>query len=287
MIVVKIKSGLGNQMFQYALGRRLSLEWREDLKFDISWFRNINSNETQRKLEIDQFDVKINQATDEEIIKSMRGIFIGSITKFIDRIIGRLDRNHFYRFYKYLLKKKKFVYLDGYFQNFNYFNSIRDVLLSDFTLKNGFSEEAKKIKGDIESADQSVAVHIRRGDFVTTCKNWNGLCDINYYKSALAEVQKKYVKIKVYIYSDDIKWAQENIKFDSQMVFVSRPSLSSVEELMLMSLCKHQIIANSTFSWWAAWLNQNSQKIVIAPVRWLLADDIDTTGLLPASWVKI
>lgn len=287
MIVVKIKSGLGNQMFQYALGRRLSLEWCNELKFDISWFSNINSNETQRKLEIDQFNIKINRATDEEIIKSMHGFFVRSITKFIDRIMGRLDRNHFYKFYRGLLKKKKLVYLDGYFQNFNYFNSVRDVLLGDFALKNGFSNEAKKIKEDIESADQSVAMHIRRGDFVTTCKNWNGLCDINYYRNALAEIQKKYAKTKLYIYSDDIKWAQENLKFDSQMIFVSRPNLSSVEELMLMSLCKHQIIANSTFSWWAAWLNQNNQKIVIAPVRWLLADNIDTSGLLPADWVKI
>ena len=106
MIVVKIKSGLGNQMFQYALGRRLSLEWCDELKFDISWFSNINSNETQRKLEIDQFNIKINQATDEEIIKSMRGFFVRSITKFIDRIMGRLDRNHFFKYYRGLLLSK-------------------------------------------------------------------------------------------------------------------------------------------------------------------------------------
>ena len=287
MIVVKIKSGLGNQMFQYALGRRLSLDWGEDLKLDTAWFENIKSNETSRKLEIDKFNIILNKATDEEIAQSMHGGFIRSISKLIDRVRGRLDRNHFFRFYKGLLKKKKWLYLDGYFQNFCYFDTIRDVLLGDFTLKNGYSTEAQKIKEGIETAAQSVAIHIRRGDFVTTCKDWNGLCDINYYQRGLQEIKNKYSNIKLYFFSDDIEWARENLKFSSPMVFVSRPTLNSVEELLLMSLCKHQVIANSTFSWWAAWLNQNGQKIVVAPVRWLLVADIDTSGLLPTDWIKI
>lgn len=287
MIVVKIKAGLGNQMFQYAIGRRLSYDWHDELKFDLSWFFNIKGNETPRNLELDKFDVSLNKATDDEIKRSMNNVVTRTITKMIDAVLGRLDRNHFYRFYPRMLKKKSAIYLNGYFQNFRYFDSIKGILLKEFVLKDNYSEEAKKIKDDISLPGESVAIHVRRGDFVTTCKDWNGLCGVEYYEKGLAEIRKKYKDIRLYVFSDDIGWAQENLKFDFPKVFVSRPSLNSAEELLLMSSCKHQIIANSSFSWWAAWLNQNSQKIVVAPTRWLLAADIDTKELLPKEWLRL
>jgi len=283
MIVVKIKCGLGNQMFQYALGRRLSLDWKDELKVDLSWFDNIKKGDIPRALEIDDFSVVLNQATEKEIIQAMPNFF----SRMIDKIRGRLNRNHFYRFYPGLLKKKKNIFLDGYFQSYKYFDSIRETLVKEFSLKNGYSKDGQELKKEIEQAGQSVALHVRRGDFATVRKDYNGLCDLAYYEKALSIIKNKHANIKLFIFSDDIEWAKENLKFNEPMVFGSAPSLNSAEEISLMGLCKHQITANSTFSWWSAWLNQNPQKIVITPSVWLVAADIKTDSLLPPEWIKI
>ncbi len=283
MVIMKIKCGLGNQMFQYALGKRLALDWQDELKVDLSWFNNIRARDIPRELEIDSFNVVLNEATETEIAQAGPSVLASTI----DRIRGRINRNYFYRFCPQLLKKKKYIYLDGYFQNYRYFESVRDVLLNEFTLKSGYHQEVDLVKSEIESADQSVAVHIRRGDFATVRKDYNGLCDLAYYQKSLEIIRNKYPEVKLFIFSDDIEWAKINLKLASPMVFVSRPILNPAEELWLMSLCRHQIIANSTFSWWAAWLNKNSQKIIISPSRWLVAEDIDTRNFLPSDWIKI
>jgi len=283
MVVVKIKCGLGNQMFQYALGRRLALDWRDELKVDLSWFSNIKKGDIPRVLEIDGFNVVLNKATEKEIGQVAPGFF----SKIMEKIRGRLSRNYFYRFYPGLLKKRSGVYLDGYFQSYKYFDSIREALIRDFVLKNGYSEEGRGLKEEINQAGQSVAIHVRRGDFATIRKSYNGLCDLAYYKNALSLIKKTHADVKIFVFSDNIEWAKENLNFGGPMIFVSRPSLTSVEELLLMSLCKHQIIANSTFSWWSAWLNQNPQKIVVAPSVWLVAAKIKTDDFLPPDWIQI
>lgn len=280
---MKIKCGLGNQMFQYALGKRLSLDWTSELKVDVSWFNNIKAGDIPRELEIDSFNVALDEATEAEIVKAMPSFFV----RVIDKIRGRINRNHFYRFYPQILKKEKDIYLDGYFQSYKYFESIRDILLQEFTLKPGYNTEVNKMKEEIEKSGQSVAIHIRRGDFATIRKGYNGLCDLSYYERALANIKKKYIDVKLFIFSDDIEWAKTNLKLASPMVFISHPMLNAAEELWLMSLCKHQIIANSTFSWWSAWLNQYPDKIVVSPSCWLVAEDIKTDNLLPSDWIKI
>jgi hypothetical protein len=283
MIIVKISAGLGNQMFQYALGRRLSLDWQDELKFDLSWFNNIKKGDIPRKLEIDKFNIFLKEATTAEAAKLAPGL----IKKIIKKVRGRLNRNFFYQFYPRLLRKRKAVYLDGYFQSYKYFNPIRETLLADFSLKNGFSPEGQKIKNDIELTKEAVALHIRRGDYATSQKGYHGLCNLKYYEKALGEINKKNENAKLFIFSDDIAWAKNNLTFNQTTVFVSRPNLNDAEELILMSLCQHQIIANSTFSWWAAWLNKNPEKIIIAPKLWLAATDINTSDLLPSDWLKI
>ncbi|MEK7680924.1 MAG: alpha-1,2-fucosyltransferase [Patescibacteria group bacterium] len=285
MIITRLKAGLGNQMFQYALGRRLSVDGDDDLKFDLSWFDDIQINETRRVLEIDKFNVVLPKATRAET-EDLQSGYLFQVKEFMDRVRGRLDRNFFYRFDPKILKKKNNVFLNGYFQAHEYFDSIRSILLKDFTIKS-WSSDGMEIRGQVEKARNPVALHIRRGDFVTTCKHWNGLCDINYYQAGLSQIKKRDSDAQLFIFSDDIKWAQENLMFEEQMIFVSRSGLCSAEEIALMSLCKHQIIANSTFSWWGAWLNQNEQKIVVAPSRWLIIANIDTHDLLPNEWIKI
>jgi hypothetical protein len=283
MVIVKLSGGLGNQMFQYALGRRLSLNWDDKLAFDSSWFSNIKKGDTIRDLEISKFNIVVNEVVQSDIERARPNLFI----KILNKIKGRFNRNIFYTFNRSLLKKRKDIFLDGYFQSYKYFESIRELLLKDFTLKNGYSEEVDKIKMEIEKAGQAVSIHVRRGDFATSCKDWHGLCSVDYYKKAFVEIKKKYPAVTLFVFSDDIGWAEENLKLDAQTIFASRPTLNAVEEMLLMSLCKHQIIANSTFSWWAAWLNENNKKIVVAPSRWLVASNINTNDLLPHDWIKI
>lgn len=282
MIIVKIKAGLGNQMFQYALGRRLSLDWHDELKLDLSWFENIKKNETARELDINKLNTTISKASEEEILKAQPNIF----KKIFVKINSRLNKSYFYTFFPNVLKKKKVVYLDGYFQSYKYFDSIRETLLKDFTLKDGFSAEAVLIKNQIEQAGQSVAMHIRRGDYVVAYKDWHGSLDTRYYEAGLADIKKKHPNVTLFIFSDDIEWAKQNLRFENPIVFVSRPGLQAIEELQLMSLCTHQVIANSSFSWWGAWLNKNPEKIVVAPKQWLAAADINTKDLLPLDWVR-
>lgn len=283
MIIVKIKGGLGNQMFQHAIGKRLSLDWGQELKYDLSWFKNIKEGETARKIGINNFNITISEATEVEINKNIPNIFI----KFFNKIKIRLNKNIFFEFNPRLIEKKRKIFLNGYFQSFKYFDSIRKELLNDFILKNGQSELAQKQKEDIINSDNSVGLHIRRGDFVTNYKDYHGLCSLSYYAEAVSIIKQKYHKIKLFVFSDDIEWAKENIKFADPMVFVSGQGFSDAEEILLMSLCKHQIIANSTFSWWAAWLNKNNDKIVVSPKKWLVVVDIDTSDLLPKEWIKI
>jgi len=270
-------------MFQYALGRRLALDWKDELKVDLSWFDNIQVGDIPRELEIDDFNIVLKEATESEIAKSSPYFF----SRTVDKIRGCINRNHFYHFYPQILKKKKNIYLDGYFQSYKYFESIRHVLLAEFILKSGYHQKVDEIKVAIESVDQSVAMHIRRGDYATIRKGYHGLCDLSYYQKALAMIKSHYPNITLFIFSDDIEWAKSNLKYDSPMVFVSQPELCPAEEMWLMSLCKHHIIANSTYSWWSAWLNQNPEKIVIAPKRWIRAADINTEDLIPSNWLQI
>lgn len=283
MIVAKIKAGLGNQMFQYALGKRLSLLWNDTLKFDLSWFDNIQPGETARDMEIKEFCIDFPMATQSEL----QQVAPSAVSKMLEKVKGRFDRNYFFRFRKSLLKQKENLFLDGYFQSYKYFDEIRSTLVRDFSLKDDFGTEAARTLSQIQSATQSVSMHVRRGDFAASCKDWNGLCSLEYYQQALAHIKKVHPEVTIFMFSDDIAWVKENFSFDSYMELVSRPGLSAVEEMLLMSRCDHQIIANSTFSWWGAWLNQNVDKIVVSPSRWLVAADIKTTDLIPPEWIQI
>lgn len=280
MIVIKIKCGLGNQLFQYALGSALS-DKEVVVKYDLSWFGNYNEKDVPRDLAIDEFKIDMPLATTAEI-DSVRP---NKLQLFFEKARGKFILNHHYSYNAGILKKKN-AYLDGYFQSFKYFEVIRDKLLNEFQLVKGYSELANALKTSIEGEVDSVAIHIRRGDYATIREDYNGLCGMDYYKKGIDLIKAKVSNIKLFVFSDDIEWTRTNLDFGLPIEFVSRPGLTDAEELLLMSLCKHQVIANSTFSWWAAWLNQNPQKIVVAPKNWLVAAKIDTKDLIPGNWLR-
>ena len=131
----------------------------------------------------------------------------------------------------------------------------------------------------------SVAIHIRRGDFVKNASH--GICDINYYQNAIEIIKNKIPAPTLFVFSDDLPWVQQNLKTELPIVYVSQLELDETEELMLMSQCQHQIIANSTFSWWGAWLNQNPEKIIIAPKKWNNRYQKHYKYLVPEEWITL
>jgi len=290
MIITRIIGGLGNQMFQYAIAKAIAKKRADEFKLDISFY----PKQTLRKYELNQFNIEENIANDYEIIK-LAG---NENTWFkIKRKLGlnpKRPKSYFEEketavFDKEVFEYQEDIYLDGYWQNEKYFNDIRDEILKDFTLKNDISKEAKKYLEDIKNS-QSVSLHVRRGDYVQNAhtNSVHGTCDLEYYQKAIKHIEQNIENPNFYIFSDDIAWCKENFGFLENKVFVD-DTKSTFDDLELMKNCKHNIIANSTFSWWGAWLNESHEKVVVAPKRWFADDGIQkqSADIICESWVRL
>tara|TARA_B100000745_G_scaffold76795_1_gene46488 strand:+ start:13529 stop:14446 length:918 start_codon:yes stop_codon:yes gene_type:complete len=287
MIIVNVKGGLGNQMFQYALGRKLSLKTKQELKLDITTLKRVDSGkDTHRSFTLDAYTIEKNIATHHEItlLRYPFGIISKGIRWFRLKILGQTHIG----FEKNILSKTGSMYLDGYWQSPKYFEDIRDVLLKDFQLTAPTSKIMASYQSEIVKGTP-VSVHIRRGDYVKNPRVLKefGICSQAYYQKAVSYVQEHVTEPSFFIFSDDIAWVKENIPLPESTVYVSDPTLSAEEELILMSSCSHNIIANSTFSWWGAWLNQNQEKIVIAPTPWFNKNNHLFQDLIPDSWIQL
>ncbi len=285
MIIINLKGGLGNQMFQYAFGRALAIKNTDTLKLDTSNLSRASEiGNTYRPFSLNSFNIKNDLATAAEIavLKKPEGL-IRKIKKRIRTVLGGDPSNSFKDVY---LNQTGDLYLDGYWQSPLFFQNIRENLLTEFTLKL-CSEYGNYILEQIKS-NNSISVHIRRGDYIKrpVIKKQFGPCSANYYKLAIDRLQNEVLDGKFFVFSDDIAWVKDNIKVNPNTVFVSEPTNSDAEELFLMSKCKHNIIANSSFSWWAAWLNQNPDKIVIAPTPWFDKVTYDK-DLIPDTWIQL
>lgn len=257
---IKIKGGLGNQLFQYAHGRNC-IEKGEEVIFDISFFEE-NKKDTSRPFLLKKFNIietNIFLPIKESIFK-----------KYINKIKSKLSGEY------------------GFFQSENYFKEITPIIHSEFTLKDPLSSFAQTYTEQITQSQDSVSIHIRRGDYIlnSSANKHHGTCNLEYYEHAILKIKESIPSPIFFIFSDDIEWVKENLKIE-QATYVSNPNLSECEELILMSHCSHNIIANSTFSWWGAWLNQNSNKIVIAPQKWLNTNISKQPDIIPSTWIKI
>jgi hypothetical protein len=265
MIIVKLTGGIGNQMFQYALGRWLSFDRKTELAFDVSWYKI-----SQRHYSLGNFQIVGKPATAYEKAKALFNKHIKEKTLLFDQKILSAPKNS---------------NLDGYWQNPKYFEGIEDVLKKDFTLKDFQGEKFDAMLQKI-SKTNSVSLHVRREDYLAEKHaSVYAECKPEYYQKALEYLASKAGNINIFVFSDDTAWVKENLKIAASANFVSNGSFSDFQELMLMSACKHNITANSTFSWWGAWLNQNPDKMVIAPKKWLLVESAYETGLLPPQWI--
>jgi hypothetical protein len=256
MIITKLQGGLGNQLFQWAYGKSLAVKHNTNLFLDTSFYSNQIGN-TPRSYELNKFPNFNHQNTEVEP---------KSTIKVNDNFYhNELSYNQDYNYE-----------LDGFWQSEKYFLNISDLVREQLQPTNQIIEKLKKhINGN------SISLHIRRTDYVTS-NGYHPVQSIDYYNKAL-EIIGDYDQLL--IFSDDINWCKENLNYKN-MVFIENQT--NIEDMWLMSLCKHNIIANSSFSWWGAWLNKNEDKIVIAPKNWF-GDftNLNSLDIFANNWITI
>ena len=290
MKIVNINSGLGNQMFQFAFYLSLKDKFKnEEVKLDISWFEveKFHNGFELKKI----FNINVNQSTKKEnTILSRSGYTLLNRIKrrllfkkkseilesneqqfnFLPDLYGNDGKNEYYR---------------GYWQSYKYFDSISEIVKSHFIFL-PFSEKKNiDMSSFIENnMERTVSVHIRRGDYLNH-KSLGGVCTLEYYQKAIVKISEKIKNPIFIIFSNDINWCKENFNL-SNIKFVDWNSGElSFRDMQLMSICGNNIIANSSFSWWGAYLNQNNNKIIIAPKIWI--ENNDAEDLIPNDWNRL
>ena len=291
MIVVKLIGGLGNQLFQYAAARRLAYTHNVPLKLDISGFHiyKLHSYSLHHFNIIEDF-VDVSDIADFVPVKNMA-------VKIANRLMQmgtpyyrqNVIKERYFHFDPNILLAGRHVCLEGYWQSEKYFKDIEDIIRNEFTIKDRSDALNTQIACEISARD-SVAMHIRRGDY-TSDANTNkvhGVSSMLYYRQAIQLVSSRINKLHLYIFTDDPAWAKQEIRFDCPTTLLTHNNADkNYEDLRLMSLCKHNILANSTFSWWGAWLNRNPAKIVIAPKKWFNDKSRNTDDLIPDGWLRL
>jgi hypothetical protein len=289
MIIVKLMGGLGNQMFQYAAGKALAVKHNTIMKLDLSFFYDQHSIVTKRNYELNEFNNDLDIATSSEIKE---------YTKWEDKMVYKnvakyfpFFKNHFiYRENTFCFNKKFFslhpnTYLIGYWQSEKYFTSIAEAIRNDFSFRNIQSELSNEI-----SSCNSVSLHVRRGDYVASSEtaSLHPVCPPKYFYKAADYIADRIDSPVFYIFSDDLEWVKMNLKLKYPMKFCTTNAPNTgYFDLHLMTLCKHSVIANSSFSWWGAWLSSANNKLVIAPKYWFRDSSIDTKDLIPVNWLKL
>jgi hypothetical protein len=289
MIITRLYNGLGNQLFQYALARRLSLLHNVPLKLDASQIEIYKI----RKYSLRAFNIIEDFATEDDIVK-IKGRRSISFRRLAEKILPYYKRSYieeqFFHFDPNIIMSPKNVYLKGYWQSERYFKDIEDIIRQEFTIKpepDAINSQIAKIITDANS----VSIHVRRGDYVNDnyINKIYCTCSLDYYHEAVETITKRTPHPQFFVFSDNPVWVKKNLIINYKTTYVTHNNAEKdYEDLRLMSLCRHNIIANSSFSWWGAWLNRFPEKIIIAPKRWFTSVvNNDTNDLIPSSWVRL
>lgn len=293
-IVVKTVGGLGNQLFQYAFARAVSSHLKTD--FSLDWMPFGTKYFDGHKYSLQHFNTKIKLAKATDMFGF---VWFVRQYKFFElfyhylRLKSRL-LPFYYRertfAYDPLVFSKDNSYFHGFWQTEKYFEAIRDELLKEITLIQPLSQYSKEVEDKIQSSD-SISLHVRRADMVKDphMAAFHGTCTVDYYNRAIELLSKSTFSPHFFVFSDDYTWSVEHFKFIKYPItFIKNGADKNYEDIILMSKCKHHIIANSSFSWWGAWLNPKKDRVVIAPKKWFAnAPKTDTKDLIPDNWVRL
>ncbi|MCL2389066.1 MAG: alpha-1,2-fucosyltransferase [Elusimicrobia bacterium] len=289
MKAVKLAGGLGNQMFQYAFAKAHQHKHKTPVLFD----KTVYHPAYNRSFDLAHFNCKMEFTTPAKNRwpKILRKLLKRDGKKFKSNFgahyFNDVKESHGLKFYPHLLENTDNAYYAGCFQSEKYFIDIRDILLKDFTLKEKLNAANSAILEDIKSKN-SVSLHIRRGDYITVNNGIHFAVEQDYYQKAVSYIAEKIKYPYFFVFSDDAKWCKENLKLELPMQIVNiNDALHGFYDLELMKNCKHNIIANSTLSWWGAWLNENRDKVVIMPQKWNLLDTSTYENIFPQGWIKL
>lgn len=289
MIIARLLGGLGNQMFQYATGRALALRTGADLKLDLA----IYESSTSRAYALGHFPIQAVPATRLEVERLTR-------IRTPERVLGRLlrrkprpRRSHVrepdLRFHPEILDLPDDVYLDGYWQSERYFIDAATAIQNELGPPEPESARDREVAAAIDSTE-SISLHVRRGDYVSSrvAREILGPCGLDYYQRALAMLRERLALPHLFVFSDEPEWARENLDLPLPTTVVDHNDPGDAHrDLALMARCRHHIIANSSFSWWGAWLAPRPDKIVIAPRRWFAREDLSADDLVPEPWMRL
>ena len=290
MIIVKLQGGLGNQMFQYAAARMLT-ERNRPVKIDQSFLTTHHTDTpdfTARKLALDLFrNISLTNATEPQLSLFKSGSFYYRLLRLISwrQFVSIHQETEYVDFN---LVKSKNIYLDGYFQSEKYFSKVKELIKDEFEFPE-LDSKNQDMAMRMLTATNSVSVHIRRGDYLRSQQTYNthGILPLSYYQSALGCLKDLYPDISLFIFSDDISWAKENlVGLNVRKSFIEGNADSeSWKDMALMTYCKHHIIANSSFSWWGAWLKKNDGE-VYAPEHWYNPTyvNFNIADFIPEKW---
>lgn len=303
MIITKLKGGLGNQMFQYAAGLALAEHHRTIFKLDVSWFQERPGYEAHNRYGLSCFNITEQFATSSEIER----FEAPTLTRTEKWSVALARALHFYRYarahthdtpwhcppdahhYPEFSQLPDGTALDGYFQSEKFFTPVADLLRLHFTFRYPAPPAVMELAERIRSKP-SIALHFRRGDYARnpTFARELGVLDLGYYERALALLRERAPDATLYIFSDDIEAVAREFSPPGPHEFVRcvKP-WHAYDKIRLMSLCDHIAIANSSFSWWGAWLNQNPEKLVVAPDPWFTGSPLDPADIVPVNWTRI
>jgi hypothetical protein len=283
-------------MFQYAVGRRLAHAAAADLRLDLNWFSASRAGDTPRSYGLDVFCIEERFASNADV-----AALTNSLSERLLRRFPRFAENEaFYRwrtkvterhfgFDPVILSLPDQRYLVGYWQSEKYFADIEPVLRRELCFREPLGETCARLADEIRRCE-AISLHVRRGDYVSSpaTARFHGVCSCAYYQRAIATVVGQIPAAHFFVFSDDVDWARSNLAPGRPTTWVERVDPErDYEHLQLMSLCKHHIIANSSFSWWGAWLSDNPSKLVIAPRQWFADPMIVTKDLIPKAWQRI
>jgi hypothetical protein len=298
MIIVKLQGGLGNQMFQYALARSLAERNNDRFILDAALLLDRTPREgfVYRNYDLGIFRLK----AEFTLLSKLAFIFpipvfyvgLSTVLSRFKKSIGmqKYVKENKPGFVPEILDEKGNIYLDGYWQSEKYFKNAEQAIRRDFSFLNEFPPEIRILADEIKK-ENSICLNVRRGDYVTVESSikTHGFIGTDYYSKGIDLIASKIQNPHFYVFSDEIEWCMDNLKINYPHTFVTHNYAGEKFEyyLHLMSLCKHFLIPNSTFAWWAAWLASHENKMVFVPKEWFKDQSFDSSDIIPANWVRI
>ena len=292
MVISQLIGGLGNQMFQYAAGRALAEKNLSTLALDISAFSTYGLHQGFELQRIFACPAKIATPSDIKLVlgwQTMPLLRRVLSRHYFRRLVGdNLVLEPHFHYWPQINAVSGDCYLQGYWQSEKYFKDIESLLRADFTFQTAMTGQNQQLSEHIRAVN-AISLHIRRGDYVNNPSTLatHGVCSPEYYRDAIQYIASRVAQPYFFIFSDDMAWVKAQFKLDFPCQYVEHNTGSeSYNDMRLMSLCQHHIIANSSFSWWGAWLNASADKIVIAPKKWFQIDKM-TQDIYPDGWVRL